>query len=111
MIARQREAEIRARVAAETLREAEDNVVLNVRLALVADQTAFQRLTTTRELLKHASQAYELARARYKAGSSSIVELSDAQLNQTSAAIAYANVEYDTRVQAAILDYQTGALH
>jgi len=32
-------------------------------------------------------------------------------LNQTSAAIAYANVEYDTRVQAAILDYQTGALH
>jgi outer membrane protein len=111
MVARQHEAEIRARVAAETLREAEDNVVLNVRLALVADQTAFQRLTTTRQLLKHASQAYELARARYKVGSSSIVELSDAQVNQTSAAIAFANAEYDTRVQAAVLDYQVGALH
>jgi outer membrane protein len=110
MVARQHEAEIRARVAAETLREAEDNVVLNVRLALVANQTAYQRLATTRQLLKHASQAYELAQARYKAGSSSILELSDAQLNQTSSAIAYANAEYDTRVQAAILDYQTGAL-
>jgi outer membrane protein len=87
------------------------NVVRDVRLALVAVQTAYQRLSTTRHLLKHATQAFELAQARYKVGSSSIVELSDAQLNQTIAAIAYANAEYDTRVQAAVLDYQTGALH
>jgi outer membrane protein len=109
-LARQHEAEIRARVASEDLREAEDNVVLNVRLALVATQTAYQRLSTTRQLLKHATQAFKLAQARYKVGSSSIVELSDAQLNQTSAAIAYANAEYDTKLQAAILDFQTGAL-
>ena len=110
-VARQHEAEIRARVASEALREAEDNAVRDVRLALVAAQTAYQRLSTTRQLLKHASQAFELAQARYKFGSSSIVELSDAQLNQTFAAIAYANAEYDTRVQAAVLNYQTGALH
>ena len=109
-IARQHEAEIRARVASEELREAEDNVVLNVRLALVATQTAYQRLSTTRQLLKHATQSFKLAQARYKVGSSSIVELSDAQLNQTSAAIAYADAEYDTRLRAAILDFQTGAL-
>jgi outer membrane protein len=109
-VARQHEAEIRARVASEELRDAEDNVVLNVRLALVATQTAYRRLSTTRQLLKHATQAFELAQARYKAGSSSIVELSDAQLNQTSAAIAYANAEYDTRVQSAVLDFQTGSL-
>jgi len=110
IMARQHEAEIRARVAAEAVREAEDNVVRDVRLTLVAVQTAYQRLATTRQLLKHASEAYELAKARYKVGSSSIVELSDAQLNQTSAAIAYANAEYDTRIQAAVLDYQTGNL-
>jgi len=110
IMAREHEAEIKARVAAEAVREAEDNVVRDVRVALVAVQTAYQRLATTRQLLKHASQAFELAQARYKAGSSSIVELSDAQLNQTSAAIAYANAEYDTRIQAAVLDYQTGAL-
>jgi outer membrane protein len=110
-IARQHEAEIRARLASEELREAQDNVVLNVRLALVAAQTAYQRLTTTRQLLRHSTQAFKLAQARYKAGSSSIVELSDAQLNQTSAAIAFANAEYDTRLQAAVLNYQTGSLH
>jgi outer membrane protein len=110
-IARQHEAEIRARVSSEELREAEDNVVLNVRLALVAAQMAYQRLSTTRQLLKHATQSFDLAQARYKAGSSSIVELSDAQLNQTSAAISYANAEYDTRIQSAVLDFQTGALH
>jgi len=110
-IARQREAEIRARMADEALREAEDNVVRDVRLALVAAKTSFKRLSTTRQLLKHASEAFELARARYKVGSSSIVELSDAQLNQTFAAIAFANAEYDTRVQTAVLDYQAGSLH
>jgi outer membrane protein len=109
-MARLHEAEIRAHVANEALREAEDNVVLSVRLALVAYQTAFQRLSTTRQLLKHASQALELAKARYRVGSSSIVELTDAQLNQTSAAIENANAEYDIRLRSAILDYQTGTL-
>lgn len=108
--ARQHEEEIRARVAAEALREAENNAVRDVRLALVAVQTAYKRLSTTRQLLKSSNQAFELAQARYKVGSSSIVELSDAQLNQTYAAIALANAEYDTQVQAAVLDYQSGAL-
>ncbi len=110
LIARQRQAEIRAQVASEALREAENNVVRDVHLALVAAQTAYQRLSTTRQLLKHATEAFNLAQARYKVGSSSIVELSDAQLNQTFAAIALANAEYDTRLQEAVLDYQTGAL-
>ena len=85
-------------------------MVRDVHLALVAAQTAYQRLSTTRQLLKHATEAFNLAQARYKVGSSSIVELSDAQLNQTFAAIALANAEYDTRLQEAVLDYQTGAL-
>lgn len=110
LTARQHEAEIKERVAAEALREAEDNAVRDVRLALVAAQTAFKRLSTTRQLLKHASEGLELAQARYKAGSSSIVELSDAQLSQTSAAIAFANAQFDTRIQAAVLDFQTGVL-
>jgi outer membrane protein len=110
-LARQHEAEIRARVAEEALRDAEDNAVRDVRLALVAVKTAFKRLATTRQLLKHASEALDLAQARYKVGSSSIVELSDAQVNQTNAAIALANAEYDTRIQMAVLDFQVGSLH
>jgi outer membrane protein len=110
-LARQHEAEIRARVADEALRGAEDNVVRDVRLARVAATTSFRRLATTRQLLAHASEALDLAQARYKVGSSSIVELSDAQLNQTFAAISFANAEYDTRIQMAVLDYQVGSLH
>jgi len=109
-LARQHEAEIRARVSDEALREAEDNVVRDVRLALVAVKTAFKRLATTRQLLKHASEALDLAQARYKVGSSSIVELSDAQVSQTNAAIALANAEYDTRIQMAVLDFQVGSI-
>jgi outer membrane protein len=109
-LARQHEEEIRARVAADVLREAENNAVRDVRLALVAVRTAYKRLATTRQLLRNATQAFELAQARYKVGSSSIVELSDAQLNQTYAAISFANAEYDTQVQLAVLNYQTGDL-
>ena len=59
----------------------------------------------------HANQAYALARTRYKVGSSSIVELNDAQVNATSAQIAEANARYDELIQRSILDYQTGTLY
>jgi outer membrane protein len=110
-LARQHEAEIRARLADENLRESEDLVVRDVRLALVAVKTAFKRLSTTRQLVQHATEACDRARARYKVGSSSIVELTDAELSAATAAISLANAEYDVRVQMAVLDYQVGALH
>ena len=58
-----------------------------------------QRLKTTEQLLRHATQAFNLAQARYKAGSSSLVELTDAQVSATSAAIAEANARFDTLIQ------------
>ncbi len=109
-IAREREAQIRARMAGESLRDAEDNAARDVRIAWVGLRNAVQRLKTTEQLLKHATQAFDLAQARYKAGSSSLIELTDAQLNATSAAIAEANARFDTLIQRAILDYQTGSL-
>jgi outer membrane protein len=107
---RAKQADLRERVAAEALREAENNAARDVRLALVNAAASLKRLQTTRRLAAHATEAFDLAQARYKAGSSSIVELSDAQLAQTSAAIALANAEFDTRIKAALLDYETGDL-
>jgi outer membrane protein len=109
-VAREHEAQIRARVAEESLRDAEDNAARDVRIAWVGLKDAVQRLRTTEQLLKHATKAFDLAQARYKAGSSSLVELTDAQLSATSAAIAEANARYDTLVQRAVLDFQTGSL-
>jgi len=109
-LAREHEAQIQARVAAESLRDAEDNAARDVRIAWVGLKDAVQRLQTTEQLLKHATQAFDLAQARYKAGSSSLVELTDAQVSATSAGIAEANARFDTLIQRAILDYQTGTL-
>jgi outer membrane protein len=50
----------------------------------------------------------DLAQSRYDLGLSSIVELSQAQLSMTSAAIQQANAKYDYQTERAILDYQVG---
>jgi len=97
--ARQHEAELRARAAAELLRTVEDNIVRNAR----------ERLRISEHLVGHASEAYDLAQARYKAGSSSI-ELSQAQLELTSAQIANTNARCDVLIRQANLNYQTGGL-
>jgi outer membrane protein len=109
-LSRQHEAEIKANIADEELRDAEDNTSRDVRTAWVNFNTSIQRLATTEQLLKHATEAYRLADARYRIGSSSIVELSDAQLSQTTAAITEASARYATLIQRAILDYQVGVL-
>jgi outer membrane protein len=45
------------------------------------------RIGATAEFLKQANMALQLAQTRYQLGRSSIVELSQAQLQQTTAAI------------------------
>lgn len=109
-VARQHEAELKARIAEQALRDQEDNVSRDVRVAWLNFNSAVQQFRTTEQLLKHANQAFSLAEARYKIGSSSIVELTDAQVNATSAQIADANARYGELIQRAILDYQTGVL-
>jgi outer membrane protein len=71
---------------------------------------AYERLALTRELLRNATDALELAQARFKVGSSSIIELSQAELNQTSAQIAAAAALYDCQIQRSALDFQLGRL-
>ncbi len=108
--ARQHEAELRARVAAESLRTIEDNVSRDVRIAWLNLNNAREQLRTTGQLARYAGTAYQLADARYKVGASSIVELSQAQLELTAAQIAETNARYDVLIGQSDLDYQTGAL-
>ena len=51
----------------------------------------------------------QLAQTRYKLGLSSIVELSQAQLQQTQAEIGNTNAQYQYRLSLATLNYETGA--
>ena len=109
-VARQREAELRARAAAETLRNLENNVIRDVRVTWLNAQNTFDRYQITGKLLDTARQSYELAQASYKAGISSIVEFNQAQLNLLSAQIAYANTQYEYLIQRSALSFQVGAL-
>jgi outer membrane protein len=77
-------------------------------VAFLNASTAWQRLSVTAELLNQASLSRDLAQSRYDLGLSSIVELSQAQLNLTSAQIANAQSRFDYALQRAVLDYQAG---
>ena len=108
--ARHAEASLRALAEGERVRDLENRVTRDVRVALLDAQTAFQRLDLTNQLLEQASQAQELAEARYNLGLSSIVELTQAQLNKTRAELEQAGARYDYQARDATLRYQTGSL-
>lgn len=108
--ARQTEAELKARIAYENVNDLANRITRDVRVAYLNAQTAYERVGLTDQLLKQARLALDLARSRYDLGLSSIVELSQAQLNLTSAQIASASARYDYQTQQALLQYQIGAL-
>ncbi len=109
--ARHQEANLRAQAADQGMRDLADRIARDVRTAWLDAGTAYQRLDVTAQLLHQASLALDLAQGRYKLGLSSIVELSQAQLNLTSAQIADTSAKYDFEIQSAALAYQIGQLH
>jgi outer membrane protein len=105
------EANERAQAQDEYLRDLQNRIVRDVRTAWLNANSGFQRLSVTQQLLAQANMALDLAQSRYKLGLSSIVELSQAQLNQTQAEIAQASAKFDYEAELSALEYQTGAVH
>ena len=105
--ARSREAALRARAEQERLRDLRDRIARDVRTSWLSATTAYDRLAVTQQLLEQSNLALNLAQARYKLGLGSIVELSQAQLQQTQAQISNAQAGYDYRLALAVLQYQT----
>jgi outer membrane protein len=101
---------LQAQADEESLRDQEDNVIRDVRVAWLNAQNAFERYRITGRLLENAQQSYDLAQARYRQGLSSIVELNQAELNLVSAEINLANTRYEYLVQRSALNFQTGTL-
>jgi outer membrane protein len=108
--ARQAEAELKAKAATQNIGDLENRVARDVRVAYLNAITAYDRLGLTDQLLKQAQQSADLAQTRYDLGLGSIVELSQAQLNLTSAQIASAAARYDYQGQRVVVNYQTGVL-
>lgn len=102
------EANYRAKAAAENTRGLRDTVVRDVRTAWLSANTAFQRVGVAAELAKEADLSLSLANSRYQLGLGSIVELSQAQLQQADAAIGYVNAQYQYRLALSTLNFEIG---
>ncbi|HTS38887.1 MAG TPA: TolC family protein [Candidatus Solibacter sp.] len=102
------EAKYHAQAAAENTRDLRDRIVRDVRTAWLSANTAFQRVGVSAELAKQADLSLNLAQSRYQLGLGSIVELSQAQLQQTDAAIGYVNAQYQYRLTLSTLNFEIG---
>jgi outer membrane protein len=108
--ARQKEAELHAQAADQAVRDLEITVSRDVRIAWLNANNTLDRVAISEKLSHEAGESLKLAQARYDAGSSSIVELSQAQLNLTGAQINETNARYEYLVRRSVLDYQVGTL-
>jgi outer membrane protein len=108
--AREREASLRQQATDERLRDIRDRIARDVRTSWLEAATAYQRVSVSQQLLNQSNQALDLASTRYKLGLGSIVELSQAQLQQTQAQISNAQAAYGYRLASSVLLYQTTGL-
>ncbi len=107
-ISQARAARYREQAASENARDLRDSIVRDVRTAWLQANTAWQRMAVTAQLVQEADLGMKLAQTRYQLGLSSIVELSQAQLQQTSAQIEDTNARYQYRLSLATLNYELG---
>jgi outer membrane protein len=108
--ARREAARQRALEADQHLRDLQLQVTRDVRVAWASVTTAFQRLDVTAQYVREAALALDLAQGRYNLGLSSIVELTQAQLNVTRAEVENLGAKYDYQSQYAALQYAMGLL-
>lgn len=109
--ARRQAAQYQLQAEQQRERDLEDKVVRDVRAAWERAKTSFQAIAETQQLLNQANLALQLAQGRYDLGLASIVELTQAQLGQTSAQVQNLNAKYEYEEAYAALEYTLGELH
>ncbi len=107
--ARSREAALRSQAEQERLRDLKDRIANDVRTSWLNTQTAFSRISVTQQFVDQTNLAVDLSQTRYQLGLASIVELSQAQLQQTEAQIQFAAAKYQYRIAQAVLRFQIAA--
>jgi outer membrane protein len=95
LAAASRSAQFQADQAGQSLEEAEIRVIESVRVAQLTMENARRRRELTSSMVSTAQQALRLARLRYQAGTSSMVELSQAEMTFTAAEIEHAQARLE----------------
>jgi outer membrane protein len=106
--AKAQEAHFIAKAAIQNLIDAQNTISRDVRVAWLNANTAKKRIGVTAELVQINAQAQKLADSRYRLGTSSIVELIQAQLNYTEAELQNTSAIYDYQTGRALLNFATG---
>jgi outer membrane protein len=109
--ARRAEAELEANARTRDVQQIHLEVSEEVRSSWQRASEAFQALAVTARLVAQTKEALRLAQARYDAGLGSIVELNEAQVNETSAEISAADANYTYLSRRAELDFAAGLLN
>jgi len=107
--ARSHEAALRARASQEQLRDLKDRIANDVRSSWLNAVNAYSRISVTQQFVDQANLALDLSQTRYNLGLGSIVELSQAQLQQTEAQIQFAAAKYQYRIAQSVLRFQIAA--
>jgi outer membrane protein len=108
--ARAHEMELRIEVTRKALQDLEDQVSRDVNVGWLLAAQARSKIPVTESLLSAASQAFDLAKSRYERGAASFVELSQAELAKTQAAIEETTARYEYEISKAVLQFDTGSL-
>ena len=109
--ARAAEAQLEARAAVKDASLREVEIVRDVRMTWADARDAYLQIGVTQRLVDEANVAMRLAQARYDAGLGSIVELNQAELNQTSALITAASAKFDYLRSMTAFQFALGNLH
>ena len=107
--ARSREAVFRAQASREQSRELRDRIANDVRTSWLNANAAYSRISVTQQFVDQTNLAADLSQTRYTLGLGSIVELSQAQLQQTEAQIQFAAAKYQYRIAESVLRFQIAA--
>lgn len=104
------QANAEARAQEQSLRDTQNAIVRDVQKSWLNAISGYQRLSLTDQLLDEATKAFELAQSRYQLGLSSIIELSQAELNKTQAELEQTGAKYDYQMDLSALNYQVGQI-
>jgi outer membrane protein len=108
--AKSHESDLQVKAAQQRVLNLRNEISRDVRTSWLNASTAFDRVSVNHQLLAQANEALDLAQTRYKLGLSSMVELSQAQLQQTQAQIGSAQADYGYHLALSVLRYQTSGL-